>query len=27
MRTAESLRKVLLHRKNIIITEVPYQVA
>jgi hypothetical protein len=26
MRTAESLRKVLLHRKNIVITEVPYQV-
>ena len=26
MRTAESLRKSLLHRKNIVITEVPYQV-
>lgn len=26
MRTAESLRKALLHRKNIVITEVPYQV-
>lgn len=26
MRTADSLRKVLLHRKNVIITEVPYQV-
>ncbi|HCS40691.1 MAG TPA: permease [Anaerolineaceae bacterium] len=26
MRTAESLRKTLLHRKNIVITEVPYQV-
>ncbi len=26
MRTAESLRKTLLHRKNIIITEVPYQI-
>jgi amino acid transporter len=25
-RTAETLRKVLLHRKNIVITEVPYQV-
>jgi len=25
-RTAEALRKVLLHRKNIVITEVPYQV-
>jgi amino acid transporter len=27
MRTAESLRKALLHQKNIVITEVPYQVA
>jgi amino acid transporter len=26
MRTAESLHKALLHRKNIVITEVPYQV-
>lgn len=26
MRTAESLRKALMHRKNIVITEVPYQV-
>ncbi len=26
MRTAETLRKALLHRKNIVITEVPYQV-
>lgn len=26
MRTAESLRKTLLHRKNIVITEVPYQI-
>ena len=26
MRTAESLRRALLHRKNIVITEVPYQV-
>ncbi len=26
MRTAETLRKVLLNRKNIVITEVPYQV-
>jgi hypothetical protein len=26
MRTAESLRKALLHRKNIVITEVPYQI-
>ena len=26
MRTAESLRKALLHRNNIVITEVPYQV-
>jgi amino acid transporter len=26
MRTAESLRKALIHRKNIVITEVPYQV-
>lgn len=26
MRTAESLRKALMHRQNIVITEVPYQV-
>mgnify|MGYP001071414971 CR=1 FL=1 len=26
MRTAETLRKALLHRKNIVITEVPYQI-
>ena len=26
MRTAETLRKALLHRKKIVITEVPYQV-
>lgn len=26
MRTAESLRRALMHRKNIVITEVPYQV-
>ena len=26
MRTAESLHKALLHRKNIVITEVPYQI-
>ena len=26
MRTAESLRKALLHRKKIVITEVPYQI-
>jgi len=27
MRTAETLRKALMHRKNVVITEVPYQVA
>jgi hypothetical protein len=26
MRTAESLRRALLHRKSIVITEVPYQI-